>query len=107
MTWVIATTSQIGYAIGISDIQVTYLEGEQERHKDCLQKIYRVAPSLGMGFAGSVKLGLDMRDDLTYFLGTRSEGEWAPEEAVQGWQPRAQHGFAQEAPEIRALGLEL
>lgn len=61
MTWVIGRAGPFGYAVGLSDIRVTLGNGAEV---DCLQKIYRVGPNLALGFAGSVKIGLRIAEEL-------------------------------------------
>ncbi|MGA3036978.1 MAG: hypothetical protein ABSE64_05785 [Vulcanimicrobiaceae bacterium] len=61
MTWIVGMSTMIGYAIAISDIRVS--RGTIER--DCLQKVYRVAPGIALGFSGSVMIGLRMVAALT------------------------------------------
>lgn len=56
MTWVIGRAGPFGHAVGLSDIRVTF--SDQSEH-DCLQKIHRVTPSMVLGFAGSVAIGLE------------------------------------------------
>ncbi len=48
-----------GYSVGVSDIRVTLYDGSE---RDCLQKIYPIAQSIALGFAGSVRIGFEMVD---------------------------------------------
>jgi hypothetical protein len=50
-----------GYGFGISDIRVTLGDGSEV---DCLQKIYPVGRYIAAGFAGSVRIGFAMIDEL-------------------------------------------
>src|SRR2546426_948139 len=108
MTWVIAAPSHVGYAFGISDIQVTYTSGGAVMHKDCLQKVYRVSRSLALGFAGSVTAGFAMRDLLAHRLDPLPDGnDWIPEWVVDRFSPEARELFAHASDAERAAGCEL
>ena len=50
-----------GYSFGISDVRVTLGDGSEI---DCLQKIYQIGRHIAAGFAGSVKIGFAMIDEL-------------------------------------------
>lgn len=62
MTWVIGRAGLFGYAVGFSDIRVTLHDGTEV---DCLQKIYRVGSNMALGFAGSVKIGFKIVEELS------------------------------------------
>jgi hypothetical protein len=65
VTWVVGKATPWGYALGLSDVSVTFGDGTT---LDCLQKIYPVAPNIAAGFAGSVRIGLTMVALLRRFL---------------------------------------
>jgi hypothetical protein len=87
MTWVIGAASQIGYAVGLSDVCVTFSDGST---RDCLQKIYPVTQFIAVGFAGSVAIGFSMLDGICTWLGPiPEETAWIPDEAAQLFPPVA------------------
>ena len=53
--------TQFGYSVCVADIQVTWRDG---RTQDCLKKTYQVTKSLGIAFAGSVRIGFELVEDL-------------------------------------------
>lgn len=61
MTWILGTPTMFGYGFGVSDIRVTLGDDSEI---DCLQKIYEVGRYLAAGFAGSVRIGFAMIDEL-------------------------------------------
>ncbi len=76
MTWVIGRAGPFGHAIGISDIRVT-VPGYGEF--DCLQKIYRIAGNMALGFAGSVRIGLEVMAQLPIALNYEMKNkQWNP-----------------------------
>ena len=77
MTWVIGGSTIFGYGVLISDVCVSWELGYQF---DCLQKIYPLSNSIMGGFAGSVKIGFQLLQDLRDFLGLTDE-----EEKEYGW----------------------
>lgn len=76
MTWIVGRAGPFGHAIGISDIRIT-VPGIGEF--DCLQKIYRIAGNMALGFAGSVKIGLEVVTQISIALNV--------EEKNQQWNP--------------------
>jgi hypothetical protein len=79
MTWVIGRAGPFGRAIGLSDIRVTVPQtGGQHIEIDCLQKIYNIAPGLALGFAGSVKIGLEIVGQLSAALNLEPNVRWDP-----------------------------
>jgi hypothetical protein len=96
MTWVIGLASPFGYGVAVSDVQVTFENGET---LDCLQKVYAVAPNMVAGFSGSVKLGFALVDDLARVLRANlAPGEVVfPRRAAHFWHRRARRIF-QRAP---------
>lgn len=90
MTWIIGAAT-IRYAVGISDIRVTFADG---REKDCLQKLYPMSRFISAGFAGSVQIGFAMLDALAYLLRDLPDGSaWHPEEAADCFQDLARQVF--------------
>ena len=76
MTWIVGRAGPFGHAIGISDIRVT-IPGNGEF--DCLQKIYRIAGNIALGFAGSVQIGLEVVAQITTALNIEEENKlWNP-----------------------------
>ncbi len=65
MTWIVGAAAPAGYAVGISDIRVTFSDGSE---RDCLQKIYPMARFIAAGFAGSVRIGFEMLNGLAFQL---------------------------------------
>jgi len=58
MTWIVGTASLFGNSILVSDICVTFTDNSgQQKHVDCIQKIYPLGQFVLGGFSGSVKIG--------------------------------------------------
>lgn len=70
MTWIIGRSGPFGHAVGISDIRVTLQDGSEF---DCLQKIYRIAGNMAMGFSGSVQIGLEVMSQISTALNIEEE----------------------------------
>ena len=91
MTWIVAKDTPFGYAIGLSDVCVSFGGGTQ---KDCLQKIYPVGRFIAARFAGSVAIGFDLIRRLSELLYTSDPGcVWNPQEVANWWQRDAQDVF--------------
>ncbi len=76
MTWIVGRVGPFGHAIGISDIRVT-IPGRGEF--DCLQKIYRIAGNMALGFAGNVQIGLEVVAKITTGLNIEEYNKlWNP-----------------------------
>lgn len=87
MTWIVGTRIVFGYAVGISDVRVTWETGRRE---DCLQKIYEVGRFVAAGFAGSVEIGFVMINDLRSVLsGLPADEAWIPRWVALKWWRRA------------------
>jgi hypothetical protein len=71
MTWIVGAAPPIGYAVGISDIRVTFSDASE---RDCLQKIYPISPFIAAGFAGSVRIGFAIVDTLRLQLKDLPDG---------------------------------
>jgi hypothetical protein len=83
-----------GYSFAVSDVRVTL--GRSER--DCLQKIYPIAQSIALGFAGSVLVGFRMVEAMKQWLHCEDlDRAWNPLEAVEIW-PEIARGIFADAP---------
>jgi hypothetical protein len=92
MTWIVGMPTLWGYSIGISDIRVTLADGSE---RDCLQKIYPIAQSIALGFAGSVRIGFTMIDVMRHWLHNDAPGcAWFPLETIELWPEIARDIFA-------------
>ncbi len=101
MTWVIGGIIPFGYGVGISDIRVTFSD---DSHEDCLQKIHPIAHFMVAGFAGSVKIGFCLLQDLKIFLKLEEPGQaWIPEWVAMKWWRRARRIFNSFPEEERKL----
>ena len=105
MTWVIGGSTIFGYGVMISDVCVSWGKGGYAQ--DCLQKVYPLGNYIFGGFAGSVKLGFIMLQDLRNFLKlpeeeTKDTG-WHPDWVAENWYPRAREIFAKASKEEQAL----
>jgi len=112
MTWVIAAGTFLGYGYIISDTCITFEDSNgTEYRKDCLQKIYPIAPSIIAGFAGSVKIGFDLLEDLYKFLYIPPEqqgnGSWIPQWVAGNWQERAKEIFGTSSDDLKEGGSEI
>lgn len=65
MTWVVGASSILGYGVMISDVRITFSDGTE---KDMLRKVYPVGPWMLAGFAGSVRIGMTLIDNLKQSL---------------------------------------
>ncbi len=100
MTWIVGAAAPLGYAVGISDVRVTFGDGSE---RDCLQKIYPVARFVAAGFAGSVKIGFAMLDGLAHLLRKGPDDQaFFPEEVVATFSPLANQIFQASPPNERA-----
>lgn len=104
VTWILGQASIFGYGALIGDTRVTLRDG---RSVDVLQKIHVVAPNMIAGFAGSVRLGFAMIDDMRVAFAGPLTHRWWPRAAAHWWRRRGRAIFtAAEANESR-LGSEL
>lgn len=101
MTWIVGAAAPAGYAVGISEIRVTFSDGSQ---RDCLQKIYPMARFIAAGFAGSVRIGFEMLNGLAFQLrGAPENMAFFPQEVADCLTPLARDVFQSSPPEERAL----
>jgi ATP-dependent protease HslVU (ClpYQ) peptidase subunit len=76
MTRIVGAAAALGYAVGISDVRVTFADGLE---RDCLQKIYPISRFIAAGFAGSVRIGFTMLQALAEHLRDLTDGvAWIP-----------------------------
>jgi len=100
MTWIVGAAAALGYAVGISDVRVTFGDGSE---RDCLQKIYPMARFIAAGFAGSVQIGFAMLDGLAHQLRDAPEGQaFLPQEVADCFSPLASDIFQSFPPHERA-----
>lgn len=102
MTWIVGAATSLGYAVGISDIRVTFADGSE---RDCLQKIYPMGRFTAAGFAGSVRIGFAMLEALAHLLHPEPPPNQAfiPEEVVNCFCPLARDVFRQAPRDEQAL----
>ncbi|KAF0109030.1 MAG: Uncharacterized protein FD146_74 [Anaerolineaceae bacterium] len=105
MTWVIGRAGPFGYAVGLSDVRVTLSDGTE---RDCLQKIYNIGPHLAIGFAGSVRIGFEVINQLSAALRPPQQGmAWIPQVFAENL-PQDTKELFRAFPEVeRRLGLQL
>jgi hypothetical protein len=96
-------STMIGYAVAISDIRVT--QGAHER--DCLQKVYSVAPGVALGFSGSVMIGLRMVDALARELAGISADLIDPMAVAAAFPGLARDEFDRSPDEAQTSGCSL
>jgi len=108
MTWVIATNVLLGYAVGISDIRITFGPPDSRQERDCLQKIYSVGPDLAAGFAGSVEVGFAMIGSLQKALKLEDQSlAWDPRSIAEQWPSHARKIFNRYPAAQQQLGSQL
>ncbi len=105
MTWIVGAAPPIGYAVGISDIRVTFAVGSE---RDCLQKIHPISDFVALGFAGSVRIGFAMVDALRNHLRDLPEGAaWFPDDVADDLVPIAKETFQRSDGREQTLRCEL
>jgi hypothetical protein len=108
MTWVIATNVLLGYAVGISDIRITFGPPDSRQERDCLQKIYSVGQDLAAGFAGSVEIGFAMIGSLQKALKLEDQSlAWNPKSVAEQWTSHARRIFSRYPATQQQLGSQL
>jgi hypothetical protein len=99
MTWLIGGAAQFGYAVGVSDVCVTFSDHST---KDCLQKLYPVTRFIAVGFAGSVAIGFAMLDEISGWLKPISKNmAWIPDEVAELFPQVAKTVWANARPSER------
>ena len=96
----------------ISDVRITFSDGTE---KDMLRKVYPVGPWMLAGFAGSVRIGMTLIDNLKQSLsdtiprdGPEGYGfVFNPDAVAQEWGPRAAEIFAAMPAEEQAAGSQI
>jgi hypothetical protein len=105
MTWIVGAAASTGYAVGVSDIRVSFGNGQE---LDCLQKLYPMARFIAAGFAGSVEIGFRMLDGLAYQLrDAPNDQAFLPQEVVDCFSPLAKDIFKGAPAASRDLGSQL
>ena len=101
MTWIVGASTIAGYAVGISDVRVTFSDGTE---RDCVQKLHAMGRFIAAGFAGSVRIGFSLLNALAYMMQDLPEGAaFIPQDVADTFSPVAAQVFAN-APEVeRAL----
>lgn len=101
MTWIVGAAAALGYAVGISDVRVTFADGSE---RDCLQKIYPIGPFIAAGFAGSVRIGFAMLESLAFQLKDLPDSAaWFPEDVATEFTEFAKQVFLASEPREQAL----
>lgn len=105
MTWIIGTPRLFGFAAGFSDIRVTFPDNSE---RDCLRKIHWVGRHIAAGFAGSVRIGFAMIQELTELLAPANEGQgWLPGAIANWWPEDARRVFRTFDERERRLSCEI
>ncbi|MGA2436642.1 MAG: hypothetical protein ABSG25_15310, partial [Bryobacteraceae bacterium] len=105
MTWIVGTPTMFGYGLGISDVRVTLGD---DREFDCLQKIHPVGRWIAAGFAGSVRIGFAMVEELRQWMYSEDDRiAYEPLSVAEGWPHCARQVFSKFSPEERYHGCHL
>jgi hypothetical protein len=105
MTWIVGAAAALGYAVGISDIRVTFSDGSE---RDCLQKIYPMSRFIAAGFAGSVRIGFAMLNALAHSLRDLPDGQaYIPQEVADTLSLLARDVFRRSPDAEKKLGSHL
>jgi len=105
MTWVVGNATFFGYAVGLSDIRVTFADGTE---MDCLQKLHGVGRFIAAGFAGSVAIGFGMLGVLSTLLREAPpDTAWVPEAIAAWWPADARNVFGSFPDQEQGLGCQL
>ncbi|AXN34601.1 hypothetical protein [Vibrio coralliilyticus] len=109
MTWIVANTLFAGYAVLISDVQVTWADVNGKRTEDCLRKVYAIAPNIACGFSGSVEIGFNLLADMHAFANAlRESGEaLIPRDFAYKWHRRGRNIFSSYSDAKKKLGCSL
>lgn len=105
MTWIVGAAAATGYAVGISDIRVSFGKGQE---LDCLQKLYPMARFIAAGFAGSVEIGFKLLEGLAYQLrGAPNDQAFLPQEVADCFAPLAKDIFERASAQSKNLGSQV
>jgi hypothetical protein len=89
-----------GYSFGISDVRVTL--GNNGSEVDCLQKVHPVGRFIAAGFAGAVRIGFAMVEELRSLLYSEDEHlACDPLLVAQEWPHYARQVFGKFPPGVR------
>jgi hypothetical protein len=107
MTWVVGTSSPLGFGFVAADIRVT-MPGK--RTLECLQKVHRLSSNIICGFSGSVDIGLKavafLQAELTKRPPAGSKHDLT--HMALTWLPRALRRFLESQESVyRQLGCSL
>ncbi|MCK5611523.1 hypothetical protein KAR91_57160 [Candidatus Pacearchaeota archaeon] len=107
MTWIVAKSFMSGYVAVLSDVQVTWNGGKVR--KDCLKKVYPVAPNMVAGFSGSVDIGFLLLSDLSNFIHSKTKHDQLamPRHIAHEWYRRAKRIFAEQSKPQQKLGCSI
>ncbi len=101
MTWIVGAPTIMGYGFAISDIRVTLGNGQEV---DYLQKVYPVGKYLAAGFAGSVRIGFAMIDELRRLSNYTDESIACDPEAVASQWPACARAVFDRFPQADKAG---
>jgi hypothetical protein len=107
VTWVIGSTTVLGYSVIVADIQVSTATPKGTLRVDGIQKVFPVGPYLAAGFSGNVYLGYRLIGDLQQCLAVPPKGciGWMPEPVIAEWRLRAKSLFRQWAESDQSVAL--
>lgn len=95
MTWVLGMATRFGYATCVSDIRVSWSNGD---FHNCLKKTHRVTDSLAVAFAGSIRIGFDLVRNLEVYCDTNREISSSPKALMELWPRHARRIFSVARP---------
>jgi hypothetical protein len=105
MTWIVGAPTMFGYGFGISDVRVSVGDVGVA---DCLQKIHPIGRYIAAGFAGSVKIGFEMIDELRRLTAFSDERIACDPRAVfEQWAACARAAFSRSEAEEQDGGCDL
>lgn len=107
MTWVIGASTIFGYGVVISDVRVTFPDGEE---MDVLQKAYPLGKFIVAGFAGSVELGFVLLENLRGFLRLPAGAKdcaWDPEWVGRNWSAEARRVYGSASRALQERGADI
>jgi hypothetical protein len=107
MTWIVAKSFLSGYVALLSDVQVTWKNGRLR--KDCLKKVYPVAPNMVAGFSGSVDIGFLLLNDLANYIAhiTDKDKFSMPRDVAHQWHRRARKIYSELPKHQQKLGCSI